>query len=225
VTEARSSFHLSEMRRMMENLFQFGVVKQVSPDGTEATVEIGEDLETSMLPILQRRAGADSEKWALSPGEQVFLVCPSGEMDSGVIVGSIHQKSTIPSGKGNIRTYSNGVSLSEEYEDKRHQICLKASDVNLSYQIESSHFDLSIKGSKIQLKMKEKPMSIEVTGENASISIDEKGVLSYDGQKVLLGGSNDPADGVITGRCICPLTGIPHAPASTFVLAKLAPGP
>lgn len=190
--EANSQFAVAELRRRMENMLLIGVIEKVKD--AEAQVRSGEMI-SDWLPVLQRRAGKDSEKWDFEKGEQVLVVCPSGDIDNGVIVGAIHQKN-VPDGKGKVTKFSDGSVLRHEVSD----------------------------GHKISFDLKGK-CQIEIKAENFSLFVGNDGVIKLKGKRIDVEGEVPASeqDGVLTGMCVCPLTGVPHAPASKVLRAALVP--
>lgn len=81
------SFASAEADRRIGNLVQIGRVTAVDGDGT-ARVKIG-DLDTRPLPVAALRAGGMQVWWMPTPGEQVVVLAPSGDMARALIVASL----------------------------------------------------------------------------------------------------------------------------------------
>jgi len=94
-------FDLSELARRLENLLRLGTIAQLDEAAARVRVQSG-DLLTGWVPWLTRRAGPDSDWWAPEPGEQVLLLCPSGEPALGVALPAIYQ--TAHPAPGNVKT-------------------------------------------------------------------------------------------------------------------------
>lgn len=82
------SFAAAENDRRSANTVMIGTVSAINPGAARARVQIG-DLGTPELPVGQLRAGALSFWWMPTVGEQVVVVCPSGDVAQGVIIASI----------------------------------------------------------------------------------------------------------------------------------------
>lgn len=84
-------FQLSESMRRMENFVRLGSVGRVEADTCLATVVLeGTDgVETPPLAVLTARAGSDVAFHLPTPGERVLVLCPGGEVEAGVIIGSL----------------------------------------------------------------------------------------------------------------------------------------
>ncbi len=84
-----SRFETAELDRRFANMVTSGIVTQVDYGAQpRAKVQIG-DFETPWLRMGMRRAGDATESWAYSPGEEVLILSPSGDLTQGVIVCAI----------------------------------------------------------------------------------------------------------------------------------------
>lgn len=82
------SFAAAENDRRSANSVMLGIVTAINSGAARARVQVG-DLDTPELPVAQLRAGALSFWWMPTVGEQVVVVCPSGDVAQGVIIASI----------------------------------------------------------------------------------------------------------------------------------------
>lgn len=78
----------------LNNLIAFGRVIEVQ--GPTARVRVREMEPEQFFPCMAMRAGDDRTWWSLSEGEQVLMVCPSGNLENAVIIGSLNQKDFPP---------------------------------------------------------------------------------------------------------------------------------
>ncbi|ENP2198866.1 phage baseplate assembly protein V [Salmonella enterica] len=76
---------IAELRRRIDNLIRTGVVTEVDLDAGTCRVKSGK-LETRHLPITSLRAGDARMWWPPSPGEQVTLLCMSGEPETAIVL-------------------------------------------------------------------------------------------------------------------------------------------
>lgn len=88
-------FTLVELARRLENLIRIGTVEQVDSGAARVRVRIGETL-TAWLPWVTTRAGTDTSWWAPSPGEQITLLSPSGDMSQAVAIPSLYSSINPP---------------------------------------------------------------------------------------------------------------------------------
>lgn len=83
-------FDLSELSRRLENLLRIGTVAQADYGAARVRVKSG-DLLTGWLPWLTHRASNDVTWHAPEVGEQVLLLCPSGDPALGVALPAVYQ--------------------------------------------------------------------------------------------------------------------------------------
>ena len=79
----------AETDRRLANLVMIGKVTAIDAGAATAVVQLGE-LTSPPLPVGQMRAGALQFWWMPTEGEQVVVVCPSGDVAQGVIVAAIY---------------------------------------------------------------------------------------------------------------------------------------
>lgn len=82
------SFAAAEADRRIANGVMLGTITAINPGAARARVAVG-DLGSPELPVAQMRAGALSFWWMPTVGEQVVIVCPSGDIAQGVILASV----------------------------------------------------------------------------------------------------------------------------------------
>ena len=83
------TYEMTEIERRLANMVQTGIVTEIDYGGQpRAKVRIA-DFETPWLRMGMRRAGDAVESWAYSPGEEVLVMSPSGDLAQGVIVCAI----------------------------------------------------------------------------------------------------------------------------------------
>ncbi|MBT8420675.1 MAG: phage baseplate assembly protein V [Gammaproteobacteria bacterium] len=92
---------LSEQRRRLFNLIQFGTVVDAKYEESLLEVRIGpeekdeekESISVKVwLPWLQARAGHDWEWWAPEIDEQVMILSPGGDVKQGIVIGGFPYK-------------------------------------------------------------------------------------------------------------------------------------
>jgi len=87
-----------ELLRRLENLLRPGVIHAIDHATARVRVASGE-LVTTWLPWFERRAG-DIRTWCPpSVGEQCLLLCPGGELASGLVLVGLHSDTIAPPGE------------------------------------------------------------------------------------------------------------------------------
>lgn len=80
----------TEAQRRIANALRIGKVVAADYGRARYRVQIG-DLVTGWVPQLALRAGPDRKWWPVEIGEQVLLASPGGDLNQGVILGSLYQ--------------------------------------------------------------------------------------------------------------------------------------
>ncbi|NDO80092.1 baseplate assembly protein [Citrobacter sp. NCU1] len=91
--------NLNELYRLICNLVRIGTVLDVDEERYLARVETGEN-KTDWIRWGVERAGEAVTWWAPTVGEQVFIFCPCGEMETAFIGGSLYSEGSPPPDKG-----------------------------------------------------------------------------------------------------------------------------
>ncbi len=81
-------YRVAELERKLGNIIRIATVVELN--GDRVKVKDG-NLVTGFLPWVTRRAGKDRDWWAPEPGEQVVLLCPSGDPGLGIVLPSLYQ--------------------------------------------------------------------------------------------------------------------------------------
>lgn len=85
------SFAAADLDRRLANLVQLGRIVEIDTAGQRARVQIG-DLATRMIPVAQLTSGRIRLHWMPSPGEQVVVYAPGGDLARAFVQGSVPQK-------------------------------------------------------------------------------------------------------------------------------------
>jgi len=80
----------AEADRRIGNVVQLGRVVSIDTTGQKARVRIG-DIETTDIPVAQLTSGKIKFHWMPSPGEQVVVLAPSGDLARAFVQGSVPQ--------------------------------------------------------------------------------------------------------------------------------------
>ena len=84
-----TDFTTTELNRRASNIIKYGAVEEVDYEKAKVKVRMG-DLLTAWIPWATK--SSKSRHWqAPEIGEQVIVASPSGEINQGVIIGSIPQ--------------------------------------------------------------------------------------------------------------------------------------
>lgn len=145
--------------RILANLIRFGRIDSVDFSTGTATVDFdGEVIEG--LQWAKRRAGDDREYSALSKGEQVCVLSPSGDLSQGIISYSISQDAFPNAGNdANPRVvYSDGTIV--EYDKASHTLTVDAS-------ASSGHVVIKCNSAKIESPESEITGNLKVGGSLA----------------------------------------------------------
>ena len=78
----------AEADRRIANVLSLGTVISINNATGRARVRVG-DLETPPIPVMQLRSGAIRMHWMPSPGEQVTIAAPSGDMARAFVMGAL----------------------------------------------------------------------------------------------------------------------------------------
>ena len=81
---------MTEAERRLSNLVMLGQVAELDTVRARVRVQAG-PITTGWLPFATVRAGQDRTWHPPEPGEQVLLVAPGGDLNQGVVVGSIYR--------------------------------------------------------------------------------------------------------------------------------------
>lgn len=91
----RERFLQAELSRLLKNIVRVGTVKEVDLSGSIplGKVEFEQGVVSNWLAMSNRRAG-DNGSWdPFGMHEQVVVLCPAGDVGSGIIIAAINQSS------------------------------------------------------------------------------------------------------------------------------------
>jgi phage baseplate assembly protein V len=145
---------MTDAERRISNMVIIGRVVALDVENARVQVQVGEDITTTWLSFTTQRAGHDRTWHCPEEGEHVVIVCPCGDTNQGVIVGSLYRSAhPAPVQDADIsRTvYKDGAVL--EYDRKEHNYLLNIpADGNIK---------LSIGGTILELKEKSAVLTTE----------------------------------------------------------------
>ncbi|HFI3232785.1 TPA: phage baseplate assembly protein V [Escherichia coli] len=107
--------NLNELYRLICNLVRIGTVTDVdlAAEPPVARVSTGENT-TDWIRWAALRAGTAVTWWAPTPGEQVLLFAPCGDLENAVIMGSLYSDSVKPPDNGetsNVTLHPDGAKV------------------------------------------------------------------------------------------------------------------
>lgn len=182
----------TELLRIISNIIRLGEVIELQPKPLAARVKVG-DNETDWVLIAHARAGSTNDFDPPSIGEEVVLLCPSGELEQAIIIASLHSDANDQPAQSLAefqRTFPDGTTIN--YNSESHALMLTA----------VGNVQITIEGDS----------TINVGG-NAAITAS--GNATVDATTIALNGGA----GVVTGDHICAFTGSPHSHCSSTVTA------
>jgi phage baseplate assembly protein V len=118
-------FELAELARRLANLIRVGTVAEADYARARLRIALG-DITTGWLPFAVSRAGDDRSWSAPSIGEQVLVVCPSGDPVQGIVVGALYQAAhPAPADQVTIHrtVYEDGTVV--EYDRAAHRLMVR----------------------------------------------------------------------------------------------------
>lgn len=117
-------FEITELQRRLSNVIRLGRVVDIDYSGAIPKVRVRIDpLTTAWLPLMTLRAGPDRSWWPVEIDEQVVVLSPIGELNQGMVLGSICQQ-RFPAAGNRIdvhrTTYADGAVI--EYDRTTHHL-------------------------------------------------------------------------------------------------------
>jgi phage baseplate assembly protein V len=184
--------NIADLNRRIESLIRLGTIAQVDHAARKLRVQTG-GLLTGWLPW-PAEVGRNYRRWRpLRTGTQVILACPSGDPAQAVVVQILYTTALdAPSTDPDIDLIEFDDGTLIHYDSAAHRLSI---DV---------HGDASVQV--------EGDATLMVGGDLAATV---EGVATLDATHIAL----NQGTGVVTGECICPFTGKPHADISTTVTA------
>ncbi|RON61595.1 baseplate assembly protein [Pseudomonas fluorescens] len=113
---------LATLARLIENLIRLGTIAAVQMTPPRVQVKTG-SLTTAWLPWIAARAGADRDWNPPTPGEQIILFSPSGQLGNGIVLAGLFSDHIPANGdrEGLHRcTYRDGTVI--EYDSVAHHL-------------------------------------------------------------------------------------------------------
>lgn len=115
---------LADASRRLESLIRLGTIAEVDHAAVRVKVKTG-GLTTTWLPWLEHRAGTTTTWDPPTVGEQVVLLCPSGEPSTGIVLGALHSGSITPpdsSADTHVIQFPDGARISYDHASSHLEI-------------------------------------------------------------------------------------------------------
>ncbi|WP_206672956.1 phage baseplate assembly protein V, partial [Parasutterella excrementihominis] len=200
--QSMQGLQIAEIERLLHGLVRVCTVTDHG-EGGQVKVTDGE-LNSTWLDRAVDRAGEDREWKPLDIGEQVVVLCPSGDFAQGIIIASLYQDGH-PAPSSNLneerKVFKDGTVVSYDRESHRYLLDVKGADATVDV---ISAGTLNIKTTK--------DIKVE-TSANAKVTAS--GNADVTAAKI---GLNGGAPCVTTAH-ICHFTGNPHGDGSSTVTA------
>lgn len=128
---------LADLSRRLESLIRTGTIAAVDLAGVRVKVQTG-GLTTHWLPWLEKRAGTTTTWCPPTLGEQVLLLCPSGEPSTGIVLLGLNSDAIAPpdsSADTHVTLYPDGARISYNHASSHLEIsgiktaCIIASEL------------------------------------------------------------------------------------------------
>ncbi|UAN18427.1 phage baseplate assembly protein V [Enterobacter asburiae] len=185
--------NLNELYRLICNLARVGTVLEVDTGKYLARVETGEN-KTDWIRWAVPRAGEAVTWWAPTVGEQVYILCPCGEMETAFIAGSLYSEDAPPPDAGAttcVILHPDGARISYDPEASALVVSgVKTADVTASGSVTATVPVVTVKAdTRVTLDTPEvlctgnlKTATFEVTG-GGKMNGAFTGVVTFNGVK------------------------------------------
>lgn len=211
-----NTYNLVELSRRLENLIRVGVIAEADYTiarvrVTYATDENNAPVNTNWLPWLTQRAGNDADWWPPEVGEQVLLICPSGDLAQGFVLPAVYQQNhPAPDSVATKRRINFADGSFFEYDRAAHKFTLTVNGGDCMLNT-TGNLDAAIGGDAL----------INASGNldatvGADAIISASGNVNVDGTAINL--NQGTSGGVVCQLHVCSLTGSPHPQGSATVL-------
>ncbi len=183
-------FQLSELKRRLCNMIQVGQIHEVDTQKALAKVRLG-DIITHWLPWVAGRAGSVRHWSPLEANEQVVVLAPFGELNQGIILGSLYQNTApAPDTQAQRHTIAWDDGLKIKYDQTNHKLNIQNAEtlnITVSGQANIQAKDITLEASETQSIMAKGPLQlasgecIELSAPNISLASQGGGQCSMQG--------------------------------------------
>lgn len=195
-------FQIAEIERLLHGLVR---ICTVSEHGTNGQVKVSDgELNSTWLVRAVDRAG-DNRSWVpLDIGEQVVVLCPSGDFAQGIIIASLYQqRHPAPSSELNeeCKVFRDGSAVRYDRNKHRYLIDIKGDDATVDV-VSAGTLNITTAAA----------IKVETS---ADAKVNASGKVMVNGSHIALNGGAP----CVTTAHICHFTGKPHGDGSTSVTA------
>lgn len=200
---SNQSANTAELNRLLHNMCRTGTIDELDHAKKKVRVKLSDTLKTTWLEW-PAEIGKNFVRWRpLRLQTPVLILCPSGDISQGQIVGMM---------------YSNAISPSST---KETDDVVKFEDgTEIKYDTSAKALSITVKG-KVDIKC-DKDISIKTKGNalveatgNATVNATAKTTIN--GLEVIL--TDGASGGVVCKNHVCAFTGGPHPQGSLTVKA------
>lgn len=189
-------FQIAELRRVLAASICYCKVIAVDEDKGRIKVKVDE-VETSLIPVLTRKAGASKSSFLPDVGEQGLLLSLGGELNQGVYLGSIATVAQSVGSKSDTHIYKDGSRISFDPDTKELLVDIKGGLVgikNIGGPLNINAKDIKLTGENISVEAEK----VSVTGSK-EIKISSTTNLNVEAPKIDFKGSVNIAGSLNAG--------------------------
>ncbi len=188
---------INDLERAVSETVVRGKISEIDPNKQLVRVAYGsaeKPMLTAWLPVKPLRSGKAIVWWFPEIGEGVTVISPGNLLLGEVYPGSYHGEFPAPSNNPELFLveFGDGSKVSHDRENGKLTV-VNVGDVEITTQ---------------------QNLTINTTG-NATVNAEKKVSINSTAKNISL----NEGMGVVTGSCVCPLTGLPHSDFSTQVTA------
>lgn len=144
---------LSDIERRLSGLVWIGRIYDVRYDPPRARVRYGDDAVSNWLPWMTARAQNDRTWQAPEVGEQVLVICPSGDRTQGVILGAVYRMDQpAPGDRASVHRIVYDDGTVDEYDREAHHRLIELRGPNGSMTIRSGTTEVVIKPGHVAIR-------------------------------------------------------------------------
>lgn len=200
----------TETNRLLHNLCRTGTISELDHEQKKVKVKISDTLTTAWLNW-PAEIGKNHVHWRpLREQTNVLILCPSGDISQGHIVGMMYSNDINPASTqetDDLITFEDGTQIQYDSAEKALSIIVKGTtDID-------SEKDITIKTAG--------NAKIETTGHTTitakgNATVEATATTTINGLQVIL--TDGASGGVVCQSHVCAFTGGPHPQGSTKIL-------
>lgn len=193
---------LPDMERRIANMVRDGAVMAINHSTRRVRVKSG-DIETDWLPWTAGRSGPGKRRWdPPEVGEQVTIICPSGDLRQGRVVPGFYQGSyDAPSSNPDADRAEYGDGTVVEYDRGSHTLLVDLGDSKIT--MNRAKIELTIGATTLTLTaggttLETPQLTVDAPQSTFTGQVNVQGLLTYSAGLAGSGGSGATMTGPIT---------------------------